>query len=324
MILWILVILLMLGFAVTQTRQAGQEQAQPAEPPTSGEELKTDGWAWTQAHAGIAAVATFEKTSWGNDFGEVTVEQVQQIMANQQSQQDQTQEQVHQQQVGWYTEEQASSGAAWYQEHCAQCHGSNLAGVARNPALRGDAFLQDFGNVQALFSFIRTAMPFHHPGELAEQTYLDITAHILRQNGFPAGEQSLTADQQRLQQLQLTLEAAQRAERSDPEEPAEMDEPKTVNPFAGDQAAVEEGRQMYLDYKCAGCHGAEGGGAIGPSHSDDFWIYGAHDKAIFDVIRNGRTGMPPFENFEDDEIWKIVAFIRSLYQGSGEESSDSP
>lgn len=352
MILWTLVIMLMLGFAVTQEQQTEQEQAQSAEQPVSGEELRTDGSAWTQAHAGnenledtkmvinqilhggggmpgfadqltaeeIAAVATFEKTSWGNDFGEVSVEQVQKIMDDQETQQPQQQ---RQQQAGWYTEEQASSGAAWYQEHCAQCHGNNLAGVARNPALRGDAFLQDFGNVQALFNFIRTEMPFPHPGELAEQTYIDITAYILRQNGFPAGDQPLTADQP-LQQLRLTPEAAQVAERSDPEKPAEIDEPKNVNPFTGDQAAIEEGRQLYFDYKCVGCHGAEGGGGIGASHSDNFWIYGAHDEAVFDVIRNGRIGMPPFENFEDDEIWKIIAFIRSLNQGSGEESSDSP
>ena len=58
MILWTLVILLMLGFAVTQTQQTGQEQTQSAEPPTSGDELKTDGWAWTQAHAGIDNPAT--------------------------------------------------------------------------------------------------------------------------------------------------------------------------------------------------------------------------------------------------------------------------
>ena len=232
--------------------------------------------------------------------------------------------QAPQEPEGWYTEAQAMQGGRAFAEECAKCHGNNLAGVARNPALRGDAFLQDFENAWELFDFIRTKMPFPHPGELDEQTYLDITAFILRQNGFPAGDQPLTADQQRLQQLQLTAEAAQTADQADPEEPAEIDEPRTVNPFAGDQAAVEDGRQLYLDYKCAGCHGAEGGGAIGPSHSDDFWIYGSHDRAIFDVIRNGRTGMPPFENFEDDEIWKIITFIRSLNQGSGEESGNNP
>ena len=37
-------------------------------------------------------------------------------------------------------------------------------------------------------------MPRGAPGSLGENVYLDIVAHLLKENGFPAGSHELTAD----------------------------------------------------------------------------------------------------------------------------------
>jgi mono/diheme cytochrome c family protein len=44
--------------------------------------------------------------------------------------------------IGVYTDAQARDGEALYPEHCAQCHGQDLAGVEQAPALAGGPFGQ--------------------------------------------------------------------------------------------------------------------------------------------------------------------------------------
>jgi cytochrome c(L) len=262
----------------------------------------------------VAAVASHERTSWGNEFGEVSPAMVRQISTRPEREGEPLQARAGPEE-GWYTSEQASAGAAWYQEHCARCHGANLAGVARNPALVGDHFLADFEDAWKLFDFVSTRMPFDKPGELNQRTYLEIVAHILQQNGFATGPDPLPMKKEQLQKLKITTEMAGITLIPDPDDPADVDEPEKLNLFTGNQEAIADGKTLFTGNKCAACHGAEGGGAIGPDLSDAYWIYGAHDGAVFDVITTGRDGMPPFENLADEEVWKIIAFIRSLYRG---------
>jgi mono/diheme cytochrome c family protein len=98
---------------------------------------------------------------------------------------------------------------------------------------------------------------------------------------------------------------------------APADEPKK-NPFTGDSAAIAEGRQLYMKYNCYGCHGTAGGGGMGSSLIDSNWAFGGDDASVFNSIQNGAGRMPPLgqmANIPDEEIWKMVAFIRSLYKG---------
>lgn len=86
------------------------------------------------------------------------------------------------------------------------------------------------------------------------------------------------------------------------------------NPYANDDRALQEGKRLYTWFNCAGCHGAIGGGAIGPPLRDEVWIYGSDPQNVYRSIVEGRPqGMPAFgDAIPADALWKLVAFVRSL------------
>jgi quinoprotein glucose dehydrogenase len=93
---------------------------------------------------------------------------------------------------GVYTEDQAIRGGAAYDASCSGCHRANLAG-ADGPALRDERFARNFAgkDLKTLYTKIATTMPRGAPGSLGDDVYLDILAHVLRENGFPAGPEEL-------------------------------------------------------------------------------------------------------------------------------------
>jgi cytochrome c oxidase cbb3-type subunit 3 len=90
--------------------------------------------------------------------------------------------------------------------------------------------------------------------------------------------------------------------------------PEVRNPYADDPGAAAQGRQLYMSFNCAGCHGAAGGGGIGPPLADDEWIYGGSDANIYGTIVQGRpNGMPAFgPSLQGEAAWKLAAFVRTL------------
>lgn len=92
------------------------------------------------------------------------------------------------------------------------------------------------------------------------------------------------------------------------------------NPFAD---AADEGQRYYIAFNCAGCHGARGGGGIGPPLARAPFIYGNEPQNIFQSIVQGRpNGMPAFGGKAPDEvIWKIAAYVRHM---SAPGSPDPP
>lgn len=98
------------------------------------------------------------------------------------------------------------------------------------------------------------------------------------------------------------------------------------NPYAGDARAVREGEELYTWYNCAGCHGALGGGGMGPPLRDADWIYGGDPASIYESIMEGRPeGMPSWQGkIPDDQAWRIVAFITALEEGYGEPALTPP
>lgn len=87
-----------------------------------------------------------------------------------------------------------------------------------------------------------------------------------------------------------------------------------TNPFDQNSVALSEGRQLFVQYNCSGCHGGHAGGGMGPSLRDPVWIYGSSDAHIFDSIAEGRAhGMPAWgTKIPQDEIWRLVAYIKSM------------
>jgi mono/diheme cytochrome c family protein len=97
-----------------------------------------------------------------------------------------------------FTEEQVQRGKSIYQKNCQDCHGSTLDnGEFGGAPLKGSYFRQHWGSgdVSALFGYVNTLMPPDRPGQLSPQTYADLTAFLLSNNGYAAGTEELTADQ---------------------------------------------------------------------------------------------------------------------------------
>jgi cytochrome c oxidase cbb3-type subunit III len=91
------------------------------------------------------------------------------------------------------------------------------------------------------------------------------------------------------------------------------------NPLANDPDAVQRGMKDFDSFNCSGCHAANGGGAMGPSLSDDIWIYRSSPANIYLSIVQGRpAGMPAFgAMLPDRTAWELVAYVQSISQKPG-------
>lgn len=100
----------------------------------------------------------------------------------------------------------------------------------------------------------------------------------------------------------------------------------TRNPFHGNQQALAEGERLFIWMNCAGCHGAKGGGAIGPPFRDADWIYGDDPASIFQSIQQGRpNGMPAFGlKMPAEDIWRIALYVRSLGDATRAQPQGGP
>lgn len=76
---------------------------------------------------------------------------------------------------------------------------------------------------------------------------------------------------------------------------------------------LNEGKRLFTQYNCTGCH-ANGGGGMGPPLMDDQWIYGANSENIYATIVEGRpNGMPSFrQKIPDNQVQQIAAYVRSM------------
>jgi len=94
---------------------------------------------------------------------------------------------------GVYTVAQAERGAVVYDAQCAACHdGADVNG----PPLTGAPFVDRWreDTLDGLFEFIKTRMPQAKPASLSDAEYVDILAHLLQENSFPAGPRQLAMD----------------------------------------------------------------------------------------------------------------------------------
>ena len=105
---------------------------------------------------------------------------------------------------GVFTEAQATRGQALYGEHCAQCHGANLAGVEQAPPLAGSRFLDKWNGAPLRTLFDRVvSMPPSRPSSLSATQYADLLAYLLSAGGWRAGATTLPSDRQALGEVVL-------------------------------------------------------------------------------------------------------------------------
>ena len=166
---------------VRQVR-AGKE-AMPAFPDLSAEE--------------IAAVASYVRNAWSNDFGPVSEAEAEEVLATVQ-----VTEPSRSIWDGVYRSSQARDARIIYLGTCAPCHGSRLNGapdeadMSPGPPLAGTTFLRDWDGrtLAALFEYARTTMPIRNPGQLSDQQYIDVIAYMLSYDDIPAGSAKLEPD----------------------------------------------------------------------------------------------------------------------------------
>lgn len=98
---------------------------------------------------------------------------------------------------------------------------------------------------------------------------------------------------------------------------ARAQQPKTApanpNPLGNTAEAIEQGREIF-NHNCPVCHGLNGAGSDrGPALGAGRNYSRRKDQAIFDAIQSGISGtnMPP-SGLQPMDIWKVVAYIRSL------------
>lgn len=88
---------------------------------------------------------------------------------------------------------------------------------------------------------------------------------------------------------------------------------ESVNPYAGNRGAAEEGEKIFKE-NCRSCHGEKGGGGFGPKLATTTHKFGGSDADLFASVAGGRPGgMPVFlPQLGKERIWKAVTYIRHL------------
>ncbi len=92
---------------------------------------------------------------------------------------------------------------------------------------------------------------------------------------------------------------------------------QTANPLANEPNVVETGRGFF-HLSCTACHGKEAQGGRGPDLTRGTFATGDRDSDLFRVITDGVPGteMAAYgERLDKDNIWRIIAFIRSTNVG---------
>lgn len=82
-----------------------------------------------------------------------------------------------------------------------------------------------------------------------------------------------------------------------------------------DAVSLQEGKEIFMK-NCMACHGAEGGGLVGPNLTDDYWIHGGGIKNIFKTIKYGvpQKGMISWQTqLDPKKIQEVASYVISLH-----------
>lgn len=82
-----------------------------------------------------------------------------------------------------------------------------------------------------------------------------------------------------------------------------------------DATDIEAGKTVFVQV-CAACHGADGGGSVGPNLTDDYWLHGGGIKDIFRTITVGvqDKGMKSWkDDYSPRQIQQIASFIKTMH-----------
>ena len=95
---------------------------------------------------------------------------------------------------------------------------------------------------------------------------------------------------------------------------------QSANPYEGNRAAIRAGGALFGN-ECATCHNGDATGLNGPDLTQLFAL-GVSDSRIFRSIRQGVSGSSmPSTEAPDQEIWAMVAWLKSISTVDPFESS---
>ncbi len=178
---------------------------------------------------------------------------------------------------------EAKQGRAYYRALCAGCHGDQGEGGIGN-SLAAQTFLAIADDRLLAQSIIEgrpgTAMPsWHH---LSAQAVSDLIAYIRSWQ---------------------------------PEAPSFEEVRSAMSRVPADHNA-RFGKSIFAR-QCAGCHGADGGGAIGPSLKSNDFLRMVDDRYLYRSIVEGRpsTAMPSWQHLSADDVGALISFLRTKQKG---------
>jgi putative heme-binding domain-containing protein len=91
-----------------------------------------------------------------------------------------------------------------------------------------------------------------------------------------------------------------------------------TNPLGGQAPAIRQGQNIYRG-RCAVCHGIDAKGYRGSDLTTGDWVHGGGDPQIFKTITTGVPGteMPGNVSLSEDEVWMLIAYLRTLSAPGG-------
>ena len=98
---------------------------------------------------------------------------------------------------GVFTSRQASRGQQQFQQACASCHSPSEHTGTRFFGAWAESTLGDW------FNLLSVTMPEGDPGSLSPDEYASVLAFLLRETGYPSGDQELPADVPSLKEIRI-------------------------------------------------------------------------------------------------------------------------
>lgn len=84
--------------------------------------------------------------------------------------------------------------------------------------------------------------------------------------------------------------------------------------LASDQKVIAAGKAVFAT-NCTPCHGADGGGVIGPNLADEYWLHGGTLPDIYKTIDEGvlAKGMPNWgKMLKPEQVKAVAVYVKSL------------
>lgn len=116
------------------------------------------------------------------------------------------------------------------------------------------------------------------------------------------------------EELTISLEKAEAEKEAYLKKAANNVDENTVK-FLTDPNDLAAGKKIFTTV-CAACHGADGGGLVGPNLTDDYWLHGGSIKDIFKTIKYGwqEKGMKSWkDDYSASQIAQIASYVKSLH-----------